>query len=297
MDIIEYAAPSPIQQASIFALARRAESHDGVSPLNEDATLAITHGSGRHLLARDCDQLLGYAYASDADSAAQIVVDPVHRRRGTATQLIAHVACHDLWAFGDGEPARAFCAARGYTPVRGLLVMELGSTPEKEFGVAAAASRPKPDSAFRMTISAFVPLDLEDLVRLNARAFADHPEQGRMTTEDFLERMESKWFDPEGLLIARDEHGQMIGFHWTKAENGIGEVYVLGVDPDHAGAGVGSRLLQAGLAYLRSRNVDTIRLWVDDDNHNAQSLYKKSGFSPIRHDIRYRRAGEIRRVG
>ena len=291
MDIIEYSNLSTEQQARILALAKTAGETDGVSPLNEDATLAITHGTGRHLIARDSDGLLGYTYVNDPDSSAEIVVDPAHRRHGIATRLVAHLAHPDLWAFGNGEAARHFCAARGYTPVRGLIVMELGSAPDEARGVSAAAPGGGTPHRYRMEISTFVPQDLEDLVHLNARAFADHPEQGHMTIGDFRARMESDWFDPHGLLIARDDHGQMIGFHWTKVEDGIGEVYVLGVDPDHAGSGVGRELLDAGLAYLASRDVSTIRLWVDDDNHIAQNLYKKSGFWPIRHDIRYRSGG------
>ena len=279
MEITEQPAFAPEQQGSILALAHTAEEYDGVSPLNEEATLAISHGTGRHLLAQDDGHLVGYAYADDADSAAQIVVDPSHRRQGIATHLVAHLAHPDLWAFGNVEPAQYFCASQGYTPVRGILMMERQTTVDCG----------DPDCA---RITTFVPSDLDDLVELNARSFADHPEQGQMTIDDFTARMESDWFDPEGLLIARDEHGTMIGFHWTKVEDGVGEVYVLGVDPHHAGSGLGTRLLDAGLTYLASRNVSTVRLWVDDDNHIAQSLYMKSGFSPIRHDIRYRRTDE-----
>jgi len=329
MEIIEYEHLAPGQQSGILSLAQRVQSQDGVFPLNEDAILSISHGTGRHLLAQDCDEIIGYAYA---DSAAQIVVDPTRRRQGIATQLLAHLdPSIDLWAFGNGEPAQHFCAAQNYIPVRVVLVMELHISPDTAAapggggshrrrmgnllishpstgGVGSRRGRPPhPDKdpasgrmtgkKGEMTMTTFQPWDLQSLVRLNARSFADHPEQGQMTIDDFTERMESDWFDPEGLLIARDDNDTMIGFHWTKVENGIGEVYVLGVDPDHSGAGVGGSLLQAGLAYLSSRGVNTVRLWVDDDNHNAQSLYVKSGFSPIRQDIRYRRVDEQRRIG
>ena len=395
MDITEYDTLTPEEASSVLALAHRAEAYDAVSPLNEDATLAITHSAGHHLLARAGSTLIAYAYvdppeantsaqqvATDpAYSAAQLMVEPTYRRHGIATQLLSHLHPHtDLWAFANLDPARYFCASQGFAPVRGLLVMELqplsGNTPDYGgdpasgrmttggAGAAAAAGgagaaagwstssawaapgggvphwrkmgnpkgishlstsgvlgaahlnpylglgrmsklllpstcvgvgslRGRPpqyeaDSAFGQ-ITIFQPEDLQNLVNLNARSFANHPEQGRMTVQDFMERMESDWFDPNGLLIAKDDTGTMIGFHWTKVENGIGEVYVLGVDPDHAGSGVGSTLLDAGLAYLTSQGVNTVRLWVDDDNIIAQSLYMKSGFSPIRHDIRYRR--------
>ena len=377
MDLSEYGSLTPIQRDSILALAHRAESHDGVSPLNEAATLALTHVTGHHLLAQNDSTLLGYAFveptvdastAEGRDDAAQIVVDPEYRRQGIATDLVTHLGPDtDLWAFGNLSPAQSFASARAFTPVRGLVVMELPVIPPQAGSLdsmldkVGQENRPRVPSfsaaapgggvphwrrmgnpngishpstrgvlgALRLNLflglsrtsklvlhstcvevgsrrgrpphheedrrmTTYTPEDLEALVRLNARSFADHPEQGHMTIDDFQERMEQDWFDPTGLMIARDDDGTMIGFHWTKVENGIGEVYVLGVDPDHAGAGVGSALLDAGLAYLSSRNVTKVRLWVDDDNHIAQSLYVKSGFSPIRHDIRYRRLDDVR---
>jgi len=260
-------------RASILALARRAESADGVFPLNEDATLALEHGTGRHLLAWEDDLLVGYAYQ---DSAWQLLVDPEHRRHKVATRLLAQMGPDpELWAFGNLPCAQGFCAAHHFRPVRGLLVMETQDC-------ARPAPLPPPQ------ISGFVASDLADLQRLNARIFAHHPEQGGLTTDDFLARMNSEWFDPEGLLIVRDEHGAMIGFHWTKVADGIGEVYVIGVDPDHTGTGLGRRLLDAGLHHMGLQGVRTVRLWVEDNNNIARSLYKESGFSPIRHDIRYR---------
>ena len=41
-----------------------------------------------------------------------------------------------------------------------------------------------------------------DWLTTNAEAFADHPEQGRLTAEDLAERMAEPWFDPEGFFVA-----------------------------------------------------------------------------------------------
>jgi len=296
MTITGYAVLTPAQQESILALTQRVASHDGACPLNEEATLAITGGAGSHMCAWDKDTLVAYAYVDQdgAGSSAQILVDPGHRRQTIATQLVARLGADtDLWAFGNLEPAQLFCAAQGFTPVRGLLVME------RDMSTAGipddVAPTPGGDPAFGRTTNGDVRLtgwndqDLDALVRLNARTFASHPEQGKLTRDDFLARMQSDWFDPEGLLLATNSQGQLIGFHWTKVDHDVGEVYVLGVDPDYEGMGVGRRLLDAGLAHMADLGVHTVKLWVEDDNLAAQSLYVKSGFSPIRSDIRYRR--------
>ena len=79
-------------------------------------------------------------------------------------------------------------------------------------------------------------------VEVNAAAFADHPEQGRMTVDDLQQRSEQPWFDPLGFFLA-ERDGELLGFHWTKvhadddgAARSMGEVYVVGVRPDGAGA-------------------------------------------------------------
>ena len=62
--------------------------------------------------------------------------------------------------------------------------------------------------------------DDETWVRLNAAAFARHPEQGRLTVADLHERMAQPWFDPAGLLLVVDDAtGAVVAFHWTKVED------------------------------------------------------------------------------
>src|SRR5438128_2470313 len=80
--------------------------------------------------------------------------------------------------------------------------------------------------------------------------------------------------DPKGFLLAFAPAGRLLGFHWTKTHpEGLGEVYVLAVDPAAQGTGLGSALTVAGLAYLRDRGAPEAMLYVDSDNGPALGTY------------------------
>src|SRR5699024_10507531 len=119
------------------------------------------------------------------------------------------------------------------------------------------------------------------------RAFADHPDQGSETIETLAARRSEGWYDPSGFLVLDDpdEPGELAGFCWTKVHPGVdglpslGEIYVIGVDPDHAGRGLGSQLVIAGLDHLAARGIPTANLYVEGDNESALRLYDRLGFT------------------
>jgi mycothiol synthase len=130
--------------------------------------------------------------------------------------------------------------------------------------------------------------DEAEWLRVNRAAFATHPEQGRWSAADLAARLQEKWFDPDGLLVAEDESG-LLGFHWTKVENGIGEVYVLGVDPRAQGTGLGRTLTLAGLAHLAAHGIQQVDLYADESNVKAVKLYRSQGFDIVRTDVQWKK--------
>jgi mycothiol synthase len=175
------------------------------------------------------------------------------------------------WSHGNHPAAAALAARSGFTRVRDLWVMRrpLSSLP------ALPAS-----DADGIDVRPFrVGADEEAFLAVNARAFAHHPEQGRMTRADLDERMAEPWFDPDGFLVA-ERDGEIVGYHWTKVHSSTrGEVYVVGIDPEAQGGGLGKRLTLTGLHHLAGRGLDEVILYVEADNAPAIAVYERLGFT------------------
>ncbi len=129
-------------------------------------------------------------------------------------------------------------------------------------------------------------------VELNAAAFADHPEQSRVSLDDLRQRMRQAWFDPAGFFLA-ERSGELVGFHWTKVHPAtaidatMGEVHALGVHPDAQGVGLGKALTLTGLHHLFGLGVGQVMLYVEADNLPAIGLYQRLGFGLHTTDVVY----------
>jgi mycothiol synthase len=144
-----------------------------------------------------------------------------------------------------------------------------------------------------VTIRGYRDSDADEVIRVNAAAFAHHPEQGAMDAANLAERMAEAWFDPAGLLVADagpSQHG-LLGFHWTKQHSPeLGEVYVVAVDPSAQGRGLGRALTAAGLAHLAGLGVRRIQLYVESDNAAAIATYSRLGFEHTQTHVQYSRS-------
>jgi len=265
---------------SLLDLADRASHADGVAPFNEASLFALRDKTRARVIVQQSDAggTIAAAYAV-GDAPVEIVVDPGRRRAGIGRRVLDELVAdgeRHFWAHGDLPAARALAAAAGLSVERTLLVLRLtfDGPPEPER---------VPDG---VTLRTYTPGDADDVVRVNARAFAHHPEQGAMDRADLDRRMSSDWFDPAGLFIA-ERDGVVIGFHWTKVEEGVGEVYVVGIDPDAQGGGLGTALTARGLRHMHELGLPIVDLYVEGDNAPALKVYRNLGFDDHKKDVLY----------
>jgi len=288
------------EQRQVQQLVTAATELDGVAPVGEQVLRELGHDRTEHLLVTEAPDtaVVGYLNLSpprDGDAGmAELVVHPQARRHGIGATLgraaIAKTAGHNrFWAHGTLDAARATASALGLVPVRELVQMRrsLRDVP------------PMPPAA-EMRIRTYAgPGDDAELLRVNNAAFAEHPEQGRWTETDLAERRREPWFDPAGLFLAfggssSDQVGKLLGFHWTKVHldrPGLGEVYVVGVDPSAQRRGVGQVLTAIGIESLARRLAGaadpTVMLYVESDNVAALRTYEGLGFTRYSVDTAY----------
>ncbi|MBQ0830799.1 mycothiol synthase [Streptomyces tagetis] len=288
-----HAALGEEQAGAVLALLAEAARHDGQQAVSEQGRLHL-RGAARegvsHLLLTTDGELVGYAQLEDTDPveppAAELVVHPSHRGRGHGRALGSALLAASgkrlrLWAHGGHPAARHLAQALGLALFRELRQMRRPLT---------GLDLPEPRLPEGVTVRPFVPgEDDAAWLAVNAAAFAHHPEQGSLTQRDLDDREAEPWFDPAGFFLA-ERDGELIGFHWTKehADEGLGEVYVVGIRPDAQGGGLGKALTTIGLRHLERRGLPTAMLYVDADNEAAVAVYERLGFTTHETDLMYR---------
>lgn len=296
-------------------LIERAERADGAPPVSDQAQLAVSQGQRELLLFGERRDGEPIAVGIVGQGEIDLVVDPPARGRGVGTAaldaLLARARQGDVlaWAHGDGPAAGTLLEHAGFEPVRTLYRMALDPMLLPRAGADPLAT-PLPEG---FELRAFDPADPADApawVRVNAIAFADHPEQGRITEADFALQREEPWFDPADLLLlaappapaaddARSSEAgarqELAGSTWIKtvrtSEGTETELYAVGVDPAFAGKGLGRALLAATLARMAQHRPDRVTLYVDGENGPAVHLYETAGFTIDSRSRQWRRAG------
>ncbi len=289
-------ALSDEEQQRVRELVAVAREFDGVDPVGEQVLTELAGNPTMHLFATEAGALIGYLNLTAPQAAApmaELVVRPQARRHGVGAEMVRAAlmktaARSHFWAHGTLGPARATASALGLVAVRELLQMRRSLVDAPEPCV--------PDGVRIRTYSG--PDDDAELLLVNNAVFARHPEQGGWTATDLAERRGEPWFDPQGLFLAFSDAGEdtdtLLGFHWTKVhldQPGLGEVYIVGVDPAAQSRGLGRALTSIGVSSLARRlageEQPTVLLYVEADNSAAVRTYQRLGFTVHSVDTAY----------
>jgi len=286
-----------------LALIKAAHDFDGTPAIAEHVLLHLRHGgdkSDSHLVIEENKGVIAYAHLDTTDLVAgpsvEAVVHPQHRGKGLGALILKEAIkiCGDktrIWSHGDLQAAKAIASSLSLERLWSNLLMS------KPLGEIQPVTSKYPIRTF---ISG---LDNQAFLYLNNKVFADYPDQGGWSEDDLKVRVNESWFDDKGFFVAEDK-GELIGFCWTKihgahthSHNGsdddhgheaLGEIYVLAVNPDYKGQGVGRDLTITGLNYLKYQGLNNVMLYVGVENKPAFKLYKSLGFNEFGSDVMYR---------
>jgi len=281
--------------AEVSQLLHEAQVADGHSPLGEHKWLDLVHGGRKGFagfVAREGvgGPLVGYAQLSSGHDTwgVEVVVRPDHRTPDAevGTSLLS-AALSEIRSQGGGHvhlwvpkpTAHSDAMAESCGLRRGRDLYQMRRSLPLDSVHSTVSTRP------------FVPgADEEAWLTVNNRAFASHPEQGGWTLDTLREREAEAWFDPAGFLL-HERDGRLAASCWTKVHRGtqppLGEIYVISVDPDFQGLGLGRELVVAGLEHLASLGLTIGMLYVDADNTAAVHLYRSLGFDVDHTDRAY----------
>ena len=222
------------------------------------------------------------------------LIHPEHRRKGLAAELLGY-AMHRAKELGvkvahvniarDNVAARSVLSKLGFRFVRRFLQLRLDMTKVlgQDIGQAALPCRHLQRG------------EEDKLTQIQNRSFAGTWGFNPNSVEEISYRTNLSRCSPEDVVLTCDGD-KVIGYCWTStmyeagANERKGQIFMLGVDPDYRGRGIGKGVLLAGLSYLRSEGFQVAELTVDSENKVACDLYQSIGFEVQTTSLWYEKA-------
>lgn len=277
--------------SEVDELLRAAERADGVRPLSDHLWIDLRQGgrpgfAGLLAWTPGHDHLVAYCQVSRGDDSwsLDLVVHPHHRYDmasigpellAAAVQMISQEGGGHVhwWVYEPTQLHHQLASSIDFTLGRTNSQMRVALPLTQD---VLASTTPIETCAFR------VGTDEDAWLDVNNRAFSDHPEQGSWTRHTLESRQHEPWFSPNGFLL-HHINNKLAGFCWTKlhldTQPVLGEIYVVAVDPDSAGKGLGRSLTVVGLQHLSRLGTTVGMLHVDAQNTRALGMYNSLGFT------------------
>lgn len=134
-----------------------------------------------------------------------------------------------------------------------------------------------------LSLRAWAPVFDTELETIGAELF------NRLEGDDWRVRQQRDVEDAladDGMLVwVADIGGQAVGFVAARLaqDRSMGEVYMVAVDPDHQGRGIGSALMDVATAWIRDAGVPVavVETGGDAGHAPARQLYESAGYTPM----------------
>jgi ribosomal protein S18 acetylase RimI-like enzyme len=152
----------------------------------------------------------------------------------------------------------------------------------------------RPAAPSGTSVRSATPADLAALGRLGALLVRTHHDLDPKrfiaatprTERGYASFLGSQLDDADVAVLVAEEDGTVIGYAYAGVEAGdymslrgpAGMLHDIIVDPEYRGRGVGRLLLDATLAFLRSRGAPRVVLSTAARNEPAQRLFASAGF-------------------
>ncbi len=151
-----------------------------------------------------------------------------------------------------------------------------------------------------MSIRPFQPADLSRVQQITIDSFEGvsidrniETRFGRIDGKDWRERkardvtMDCQ-VQPEGVFVA-EEDGQVVGYITTRIDRftSIGRIPNLAVDPEFRALGIGSKLIEHAIEYIRSEGMALAKIETLVQNERGQALYPRFGFEEVARQIHF----------
>ena len=145
-----------------------------------------------------------------------------------------------------------------------------------------------------LTIRRAEPRDASALGTLGAALMRTHyafdPQRflaaGNDAEQGYASFLRSQLEDHDAVVLVTERDGRIIGYvyaglepmSWKDLRGPAGFIHDVTVDADEQGAGAGSALIEAAIAWLRDRGAPRVMLWTAERNVGAQRLFERLGF-------------------
>lgn len=278
----------------LLQLAARVEKMGGSCCLTSSQDLVEGLGRPNHFpennlfVAEMAGDIVGYLDVMPELNIGRAVlsylVHPEHRRKGLAKRLVERAVdrarelkvkiVHVNIPQGK-EMAKRLFSTMGFRFVRRFLELRLDLSGAHVPEISQITS---PCRYLRRG-------EEDKLMQIQNRSFANTWGYSPNTIEDIVYLTGLPQCSPEDIILAWDAD-RPIAYCWTKTSpregraigGGKGRIYMLGVEVDRRGKGMGKHVLLNGLSHLKGKGIGIVELTVDSENQAACALYRSVGF-------------------